>query len=121
MAKEPELVLIEQCVATLRRVKDVCVNQTVHGEKTTGKHYRGHRENNHERGDELRPHKQRQPVKRHARSAHFENSPNNDDGAYEAGDLYKGDDLRPDIHALSRRVAWAGEWYVAKPTGVGSR
>ncbi len=83
MTKEPEQVLVEQRIAAFCRIEEMSIDQSIRREKAAGQHHCGHRENYHERGNELRPDKQRQAMKRHAGRAHLESRTNNDNSAHQ--------------------------------------
>ncbi len=120
MPEEPEQMLIKNRVATLGRIEEVRIDQAIAGEETTREHHCRHREDDHKGGNELGPDKERQPVERHSRRAHLENSADNDHGPDERGDLRKRDHLRPNIHTFAGRVRRARKRHVRKPACVWS-
>ncbi len=121
MAEEPEQVLPQERVAALGGIVEVRAHEPVEQQERTGRHDRGHREDDHERHDEDRPDEERHPIQGHARCAALEDGRHELDGDRESRNLGEGNELRPEVGALTRRVVGPRERHVAEPADVRRR
>ena len=103
MSKEPEDVLVEECVPAFGRIEEMGVNvrEPIHRQVTARQHHRRHRKNDHEGLHDHRPDEDRDSVQRHANRAMFEDRRDNFHGADQGRDLGEGDHLRPEIDPFS--------------------
>jgi hypothetical protein len=101
VAEEPEEVLPQNRVATLRRVEEVGGDQTVHGQELSRGSHPGHGEQDHEGHHQHGPDEERHPVERHARCAILEDGDDQLYRSYQGRNLGKCDRLGVDVGPLA--------------------
>jgi hypothetical protein len=118
MPEEPEHVLEQQRVAAAIGVEEMRGDEPIENQRRAAEHHRGHREDHHERGDDLRPDENRDAIQRHAGRAHLERGGDDRHRDGERRHFGERDQLRPDVGALGRREQLLGERRIAEPADV---
>jgi hypothetical protein len=120
MAEEPEQMLPEQRVAAFDRIVELRADQPVGDQEGRCQHYRRHREQDHEARDQDRPGIEWHAIERHARGALLENGADQFDRTGDRRDFGEGNQLRPNVGALARRIFGPGERHIGEPAGLGA-
>ena len=120
MSEDPEQVLPQQRVGTLRDVEEVCVEPSIEHEQNLRRRKNWDREEQQELRDECHPGEDRHSHKRHARSSHVEHR---HDEVHRTGKRCDtGDDEAevPEVDAVRWREDDAAVRGVHEPTAVGA-
>src|SRR5687768_6581118 len=103
MPKEPEEMLPEQWVATLRRLEKRCIKVAVEIHQNRANRNTWEREDDQKGCNELSPHKERHTIEFHARRAKVEDRNNDVERAKHRADTQELETQHPKIHTITRR------------------